>query len=159
MPSSNEDLAFLAEAIHLAEENVRDGGGPFGALVVRDGTVIARGVNRVTATTDPTAHAEIVAIRAACEALGTFQLTDCTIYSSCEPCPMCLGAIHWARPAALVWAADHDDAARAGFDDSHIYEQLALPVARRALPSRCIEHPDALRPFDAWRAHEGRTDY
>lgn len=159
MSSMPEDLAFLGEAIRLAQENVRAGGGPFGALVVRDGTVVARGVNRVTATLDPTAHAEIVAIRAACEALGDFQLHGCTIYSSCEPCPMCLGAIHWARPAGLVWAAGHDDAARAGFDDSHIYGQLALPVERRALPSRRIDHPDARRPFDAWRAHTGRTDY
>lgn len=159
MPEPNEDHSFLGEAIRLAEENVRDGGGPFGAVIVRDGVVVARGVNRVTSNLDPTAHAEIVAIRAACTALGDFQLPGCTIYSSCEPCPMCLGAIHWARPDALVWAAGHEDAARAGFDDSHIYAQFAVPIAQRALPSRQVDHVDARRPFEAWLAHEARTDY
>jgi guanine deaminase len=159
MRASSEDTTFLGEAIRLAEQNVHDGGGPFGAVIVRDGVVVARGVNRVTANLDPTAHAEVVAIRAACEALGHFQLTGCIVYSSCEPCPMCLGAIHWARPDAVVWAAGHADAARAGFDDSHIYEQIALAPEQRALPSRQVEHVDALRPFEAWIAHEARTHY
>lgn len=159
MTTPHDDTIYLGEAIRLAEENVHAGGGPFGAVIVRDGAIVARGVNRVTANLDPSAHAEIVAIRAACQALDDFQLTGCTIYSSCEPCPMCLGAIHWARPAKLVWAAGHEDAARAGFDDSHIYAQIALPPERRALLSRRVDHPDALNPFDAWRAHDARTHY
>lgn len=159
MSARTEDSAHLAEAIRLAEENVRSGGGPFGAVIVREGVVIARGTNRVTADRDPTAHAEIVAIRAACCLLDDFQLSGCTIYSSCEPCPMCLGAIHWARPEAIVWAAGREDAARAGFDDSHIYEQIPLPPGSRSLTSRRVDHPDARRPFEAWLAHDARTDY
>jgi guanine deaminase len=150
---------FMAEAIRLAEENVANGGGPFGAVVVRDGEIIARGANRVTDSCDPTAHAEVVAIREACRLLGSFQLTDCTVYASCEPCPMCLGAIYWSRPAAVYWAATRRDAAAAGFDDSHIYEQIALDPADRSLPGSCLAHPDASRPFDAWRRHDGRTAY
>src|SRR5204862_2744851 len=117
---------FMAEAIRLSIENVRNGGGPFAAVVVKDGEIIARGVNRVTATNDPTAHAEVVAIREACKALGTFQLTGCEIYTSCEPCPMCLAAIYWSRPAKVYFANTKDDAAAVGFDDSLIYDEIGL---------------------------------
>ena len=156
---NDSDLRFLDEAIRLAESNVTDGGGPFGAVIVRDGHIVAHGVNRVTVDHDPTAHAEIQAIRAACRTLGTFQLAGCVVYSSCEPCPMCLGAIHWARPDALVWAATRDDAAAAGFDDSHIYEQIALPSEERALPQRHVGHPGAKRPFAAWDQVGDRVEY
>ena len=159
MSTHSDELDFLGEALRLAEANVREGGGPFGAVVVRDGTIVATGVNRVTASVDPTAHAEIVAIREACRRLGSFQLTGCTIYASCEPCPMCLGAIHWARPAAVVWAATREDAARAGFDDSHIYRQIALAPDQRTLKSVRLDHPDAQRPFQAWKDHDERTEY
>jgi len=129
----NDDIYFLKLAIELAKENVKNGGGPFGAVIVKDGQIIAKGTNRVTSHNDPTAHAEIVAIRQACEKLNDFQLTDCIIYSSCEPCPMCLGAIYWARPKKLVFAADKFDAANAGFDDSMIYDEIQLPYSDRHL--------------------------
>src|SRR5512134_2550993 len=129
-----EDL--MRRAIELAASNVRAGlGGPFAAIVVNDGRVIAEGTNLVTSTNDPTAHAEVVAIRRACETLATFQLTGCELYTSCEPCPMCLGAIYWARPAAIYFGATHVDAADAGFDDSFIYQQTRMPVAQRAIPT------------------------
>ncbi|MFB3828349.1 MAG: nucleoside deaminase [Bryobacteraceae bacterium] len=151
---------FLLEAIQLAVDNVRSGrGGPFGALVVKDGRVIARGANLVTATKDPTAHAEIVAIREACRVLGSFQLTGCDIYTSCEPCPMCLGAIYWARPARLCYAASSRDAAGAGFDDSLIYEELKRPPGERRIPTSVAMLEEALRPFAEWRAKAGKTEY
>ena len=153
------DRDFLEAAIALAVENVAVGGGPFAALVVRDGSVIARGVNRVTASADPTAHAEIVAIRAACAALGDFQLPGCILYSSCEPCPMCMGAIYWARPARVVYAATREEAAAAGFDDAHIYDELTRPPAARTLPMTHLDAVDAARPFDAWRATDEKTTY
>ncbi|MGB4604478.1 MAG: nucleoside deaminase, partial [Bacteroidales bacterium] len=129
----NDDIYFLKLAIELAKENVKNCGGPFGAVIVKDGQIIAKGTNRVTSHNDPTAHAEIVAIRQACEKLNDFQLTDCIIYSSCEPCPMCLGAIYWARPKKLVFAANKFDAANAGFDDSLIYDEIHLPYSDRHL--------------------------
>jgi guanine deaminase len=150
----------LARAIELALANVRDaGGGPFAALVVKDGRIIAEGVNRVTLANDPTAHAELVAIRAACRALGHFQLDGCEIYSSCEPCPMCLGAIYWARPARVYYAATAADASEAGFDDSLIYRQIALPCGERAIPMVVLATPDALRPFEAWCAKADKKLY
>jgi len=128
---------FLKEAIRLAVENVESGnGGPFGAVVVKDGKIIARGMNQVTHTNDPTAHAEIIAIREACAVLNSFQLTGCEIYSSCEPCPMCLGAIYWARPDKLYYAGSKEDAASMHFDDQFIYEEIALPVEQRKLFTR-----------------------
>jgi len=130
---------FLLHAIELAVENVRRGGGPFGALVVKDGIVIATGANQVTRTHDPTAHAEIVAIREACRVLGDFQLTGCEVYSSCEPCPMCLGALYWARPARIFFAATKEQAADAGFDDSLIYSEINTPYSQRVLPIFHIE--------------------
>src|SRR2546426_9779277 len=126
--------SFLKQVIDLAVENVRRDGGPFAALVVKDGVVIATGANQVTRTNDPTAHAEMVALREACRVLGDYQLSGCELYSSCEPCPMCLGAIYWARPAKVFYAASHEDAAEAGFDDSFIYRQLQIPREERSIP-------------------------
>jgi guanine deaminase len=154
------DAALLARAVALATESARSGrGGPFGTVVARDGVVIAEGTNEVTATDDPTAHAEIVAIRAACRALRTFSLDGCVLYASCEPCPMCLGAIYWARPAAVWFAASRDDAAAAGFDDALVYAEVAaLPAARR-IPFRRALEVEGRAPFDAWRANEARRPY
>jgi guanine deaminase len=151
--------AFLKQAIEMAVENVRRGGGPFAALVVRNGTVIAAGANQVTRTHDPTAHAEIVAIREACRALGDFQLTACDVYTSCEPCPMCLGALFWARPARIFFAATKHDAAAAGFDDSFIYEQIGRLPSERRIPMLQVPDEDATRPFREWVNHSGRTEY
>ena len=157
---SAEIQQYLAEAIRLAEENARSGrGGPFGAVIVKDGKVIARGTNLVTSTNDPTAHAEVVAIREACRALNSYQLDGCDIYASCEPCPMCLAAIYWARPARLFFAATREDAAAVGFDDSLIYEQIPLPPADRSLPTVHVRHPDRRRPLEAWSALDDRTEY
>ena len=150
----------MREAIEMAVENVRRGaGGPFAALVVKDGAVIARGTNRVTTSNDPTAHAEVVAIREACRRLGTFQLDGCDLYTTCEPCPMCLGAIYWARPRHVFYAATQDDAAAAGFDDAFIYDELARPPAARRLPMQQVLGREAHRPFDAWAAAPDRVDY
>ncbi len=150
---------FLQRAIEMAVENVRREGGPFAALVVREGAVIASGVNQVTRTNDPTAHAEVVAIREACRALGTFQLKGCEVYSSCEPCPMCLAAIYWARPARLIFAAAHEDAAAAGFDDSFIYQQLTIAPSERAIPMIRLVEEGANRPFVEWLARADRKPY
>lgn len=152
--------SFLQDAIALAIENVRvGGGGPFGAVVVRDGVMIGRGVNRVTCTHDPTAHAEVVAIREACARLGTHRLDGCEIFASCEPCPMCLAAIYWARVDRLHFAATRADAASAGFDDDHIYREIALPANRRSLPTVQSLREAALVAFDAWRATPNKTPY
>lgn len=155
-----EHQRFLAEAIAVAVAGVTDGQcGPFGAVVVKDGTIIARGHNQVVATNDPTAHAELVAIRAACRVLGTFQLEGCAVYASCEPCPMCFGALYWARPRAVYWAATRDDAAAAGFDDAFVYAELALPPEARRLEMRRVAVADAGRPFAAWLALASRVPY
>jgi len=151
---------FMDEAIRLALQNVDiSNGGPFGAVVVRNGEIIARGVNMVTALNDPTAHAEVVAIREAAKALGCFELSGCDLYSSCEPCPMCLGAIYWARPSALYFSAGRDDAANAGFDDAHIYEELCLPVNCRKIPTQKVTHPDALKAFEKWAENGNKILY
>jgi guanine deaminase len=142
--------SFITQVIDSAVENVRRGGGPFAALVVRDGIVIASGANQVARSNDPTAHAEIVAIREACRVLGDFQLAGCDVYSSCEPCPMCMGAIYWARPARLYFAATHYDAAAAGFDDSFIYDQLSIPQAERSIPTIRLAIEGSTRPFEEW---------
>jgi guanine deaminase len=150
----------MRRVIALAVENVRSGrGGPFAALVVRDGAVIAEGTNLVTSTNDPTAHAEVIAIRRACEALGTFQLEGCEIFASCEPCPMCLGAIYWARPSALYFGGTHKDAAAAGFDDSFIYQQTRLPPAERAIPMTQLLPAESVAPFAEWQASERKVLY
>jgi tRNA(Arg) A34 adenosine deaminase TadA len=149
MKRNNEQ--WMHEAIMLAVENVRSGrGGPFGAVVVKNDELIASGVNLVTSTNDPTAHAEVVAIRAACRALETFQLEGCELFTSCEPCPMCLGAIYWARPVAYYFACTREGAAQAGFDDAHIYEELALPPGQRSIGGHCVLTEEAMQPFVEW---------
>lgn len=150
---------FMDQAIALALENIHNGGGPFAALVVRDGSVIATGANRVTATNDPTAHAEIVAIREACRKLGTFQLDNCEIYTTCEPCPMCLGAIYWARPERIFFAATASDAAAAGFDDAFIYDEIQTPPNERRIPMTEMGRSEALAIFQAWLAKSDKTPY
>jgi len=150
----------MTEAIALAAANAREGrGGPFAALVVRGGQVIARGTNRVTVDCDPTAHAEVVAIREACRALRSFQLTGCEVFASCEPCPMCLAAIYWARADRLYFAATKADAAAAGFEDSFIYEEIARPLAERRLPARQLLHDAATQPFEEWARAGSRVLY
>jgi len=151
---------WMQRAIELAVDNVRAGkGGPFGAVIVQDGRILAEGTNLVTSTNDPTAHAEIVAIRGACRALGRFHLTGCEIYTSCEPCPMCLGAIYWARLDKVFFGGTRADAAASGFDDESIYHELATPLADRRLPMVQLMRDDAVRAFDAWTQAEGRVDY
>lgn len=150
----------MQRAIDLAVENARSGrGGPFGALVVKDGAILAEGVNLVTSSNDPTAHAEICAIREACRVLGDFQLRGCEIYTSSEPCPMCLGAIYWARPERIYCGATARDAAEAGFDDSLIYDQAARPWDQRLIPMYPLMREEALRPFREWMAKADRKPY
>ena len=149
----------MEQAIDLAAANVRRGGGPFAALVVKDGVVIASGANRVTLANDPTAHAEVVAIREACRALGGFQLAGCEVYSSCEPCPMCLGALYWARPARVFFAATARDAAAAGFDDAFIYRQIQTPHAERSIPMIHLRNALAAQPFEEWARNPDKRSY
>ncbi len=150
----------MMRAIALAIENVQSGcGGPFAALIVKDGRIVGEGSNRVTSSKDPTAHAEVVAIRAACAALGTFQLDGCDLYTTCEPCPMCLGAIYWARLARVYFACTAADAAAAGFDDAFIYEQIALPKAERKIPFLEMMREESLQCFRAWAEKTDRIDY
>jgi len=151
---------FMQRAIDLAIENVNTRrGGPFGAVVVRNGAILAEGTNLVTLTLDPTAHAEITAIRNACRAAASFQLDGCEIYTSCEPCPMCLGAIYWARPDRVYYAGTREDAAAAGFEDAFIYDQLHVPPDARAIPMHGLMRGEAQAAFAAWRKLEGRVDY
>ena len=154
---SNEEL--MRRAIELAVENVKSGGGPFGAVIARDGHIISTGVNRVTANNDPTAHAEVSAIRAACTKLGTFNLEGCVIYTSCEPCPMCLGAIYWAHIDKIYYGANQHDAAAINFDDSFIYRELELPMNKRRKPVENLLHNEALAPFNLWREKEEKVEY
>jgi guanine deaminase len=151
---------LMRRAIALALENVRTArGGPFAALVAKHGNVIGEGANNVTATNDPTAHAEVVAIRAACRALGTFQLIDCELYTTCEPCPMCLGAIYWARPARVFYAGVAADAANAGFDDAFIYEELRRPPDSRRIPMTQVMREESLAIFAAWKQLANKAQY
>ncbi len=150
---------FMRRAIELGVENVRQGGGPFGAVIVRDGRIIATGVNRVTARHDPTAHAEVSAIRAACEQLGTHDLSGCDIYTSCEPCPMCLGAIYWAHIDRIFYGCNKDDAAQAGFDDSFIYKELELPKNERSKHIEELLPEEARATFRAWQEQADKTPY
>ena len=159
MSASDANPEFMLRAIAIALENIRNGGGPFGALIARDGSVVAEGVNRVTATNDPTAHAEVVAIRAACTKLAAFQLEGCDLYTTCEPCPMCLGAIYWARPARVFFASSAGDAAAAGFDDAFIYDELYLPFASREIPMTQLLREESLPIFTAWKNSENKTEY
>ena len=149
----------MIRAIVLSVDNVRNGGGPFGAVITRNGEVVATGVNRVTANNDPTAHAEVSAIRNAAEALGTFDLSDCEIYTSCEPCPMCLGAIYWARLKKVYFANNKTDAKNIGFDDSFIYDELALPRQERKLASEILLHDEAMEAFRLWDRKEDKIEY
>jgi tRNA(Arg) A34 adenosine deaminase TadA len=158
-PNHNGDT-FMARAIQLSIENVRSGGGgPFGAVIVKDGKVVAEGVNQVTATNDPTAHAEMLAIRLACQRLRSFELRGCDIYASCEPCPMCLGAIYWARIGKVYFGNLAADAARIGFDDSAIYKELTLPHLQREIPMIQMMRDEALAAFRAWEEHPGKILY
>ena len=151
---------FMTEAIRLAVENVKSGkGGPFGAVVVKDGKIISTGVNLVTSINDPTAHAEVTAIRKACKELGSFQLDGCEIYASCEPCPMCLGAIYWARPEKLYFASTKKNAADIDFDDSFIYEEINIPFEERSIHTAHINHKDALAPFLEWKNKIDKIEY
>jgi len=151
---------FMIEAIKLAVSNIdSQKGGPFGAVVVKNGKIIGKGSNQVTSSNDPTAHAEIVAIRDACKNLNSFQLDGCEIYASCEPCPMCLGAIYWARPTELYFAASRDDAANAGFDDSYIYQQIPLKPSDRDLKSLQMLQSEAVKVFKLWNESEQKTPY
>lgn len=151
---------YMAEAIRLAQQNIADGnGGPFGAIVVKDGEIIASGTNHVTSWNDPTAHAEVVAIRAACKVLGSFQLNGCEIYTSCEPCPMCLGAIYWARPDKVFYAAGKEDAADAGFDDHFIYRELDLHPSERSIRGVQIMRDEALKVFINWMNSDIKVPY
>jgi guanine deaminase len=157
---STENSAFMLEAIRLSVANVKEGrGGPFGTVVVKEGKIIARGANQVTSTNDPTAHAEVVAIRNACAVLNSFQLEGCEIYTSCEPCPMCLGAIYWARPAKLFYAASKEDAAKIQFDDQFIYEEIAKPVEERRLFTKQLMREEALEAFKKWSESALKKEY
>src|SRR5260370_12604953 len=151
---------FMERAVALSLKNVRAGsGGPFAALVVRHGSVIAEGTNQVTAALDPTAHAEVVAIRKACQAIGNFQLSDCELYTTCEPCPMCMGAIYWARFARVYYGNTRADAAKIGFDDSFIYDQLVLPLDARKIPMIPLMREQALAAFREWEHSQTKTKY
>jgi guanine deaminase len=151
--------AFMARAIELSVENVHSGGGPFGAVIVRAGQIIAEGANRVTSANDPTAHAEILAIRQACTKLGVFELADCELYTSCEPCPMCLGAIYWAHIPRIYYANSAEDAAKIGFDDSFIYAELKLPSERRHIASTQMMREEAQAGFRAWTEKADKIAY
>ncbi|MEO5681808.1 MAG: nucleoside deaminase [Chitinophagaceae bacterium] len=156
----DRETGFMLEAIQLGRQGMlNDAGGPFGCIIVKGEEIIGRGWNRVTSDNDPTAHAEVTAIRDACHRLQAFQLEGCEVYTSCEPCPMCLGAIYWARPAKVYFAARHTDAAAAGFDDSMIYKELAVPVAERKISMTCIIPEKGARLFDEWINKENKKAY
>jgi len=157
---TEQDKEFMRRAFELAQNGVDDGkGGPFGAVVVKDGKIVGEGCNRVTSTNDPTAHAEVVAIRAACQNLNDFQLEGCVIYTSCEPCPMCLGAIYWARPELMYFACSREDAANAGFDDDFIYEEIALPIDERRIKTVNFLRDEGLEIFENWVNKSDKTEY
>lgn len=150
----------MLEAIRLSRAKMKaNHGGPFGAVIVRNGRIVGRGWNQVTSTNDPTAHAEVVALRAACSKLKRFHLDDCELYTSCEPCPMCLGALYWARIRKIYYANTRKDAARIAFDDALIYQEIRLPLARRRIPMKQMMRPEALEVFAAWEAKSDRIDY
>ena len=154
-----EDRGFMQKAIDLSIENVAKGGGPFGAVIVRNGEIIATGTNRVTANNDPTAHAEVSAIREACAKEQNFKLEGCTCYTSCEPCPMCLSALYWAGVERIVYGNTKEDAKAINFDDSFIYDEIAKPYAQRAIPIHNLMREEALAGFRAWTAKEDKIEY
>lgn len=159
-PNKNMNQNFMARAIELSIENVRSGrGGPFGAVIVKNDRIVAEAANRVTVSNDPTAHAEVVAIREACGRLGKFELADCEIYASCEPCPMCLGAIYWARLERIYFACVADDASKVGFDDSFLYRELNLPIERRRVPMVQLMREQALQAFQLWQEKPDKITY
>ncbi len=159
-PTTAQDLEFMQTAIELAAQHMRaKDGGPFGAVVARGAEIVARGWNQVTSTNDPTAHAEITAIRAAAAALGSFQLRGCVLYTSCEPCPMCLAAAWWARVDRIVFAATRADAAAAGFDDAEIYREMSRPLDARTLPMREVMREQAVEVFSEWKRMPDKTPY
>lgn len=154
------DISYLQQAIELAREGIEGGiGGPFGCVIVKDGVVVGKGCNQVTSTNDPTAHAEVVAIRDACSNLGDYQLTDCDVYASCEPCPMCLGALYWARPRRVVYASTRHEAAEAGFDDALIYREIGLPPGERKIPFERRSLAEAAALFGRWKEKGNRKLY
>ncbi len=151
---------FMRKAIELSINNVKNNnGGPFGAVVVKDGKIIATGANCVTSHNDPTAHAEVMAIRNACKELNSFQLDDCEIYTSCEPCPMCLGAIYWARPKAIYYGNSKKDAANINFDDQFIYDELGLDLHQRKLKIEQMLSNEAILAFELWQSNVEKTEY
>ncbi len=156
---TQQDKEFMQMAIDASIQNVKNGGGPFGAVIVSNGQVIATGVNRVTANNDPTAHAEVSAIRTACAQLGTFHLQDCVIYTSCEPCPMCLSAIYWSGITRIYYGNTAQDADNIGFSDKFIYDELATPMSQRSIPVQNIMRDEALSAFRAWEEKEDKIEY
>jgi guanine deaminase len=154
-----EKNQFMQRAIELAGESIHSGGGPFGAVIVKDGKIVAEGFNRVTVHNDPTAHAEVQAIRSACKALNTFELKGCEIYTSCEPCPMCFSAIYWARLDAVYYAATHEDAEKIGFDDAFIYREIKQKIDSRSVPFIRLDDDTALVPFQKWVNLDHKTEY
>ncbi|WP_279171506.1 nucleoside deaminase [Prevotella nigrescens] len=150
---------LMRRAIELSENSVRNGGGPFGAVIAKDGEIIAEGSNKVTINNDPTAHAEVCAIRNACKILNTFELANCVIYTSCEPCPMCLGAIYWARLSKIFYANDRKDAAEIGFEDDFIYEEIAIEPQYRKKPSEILLRNEAINAFRMWTLKDDKTKY
>jgi guanine deaminase len=157
---NTDSISFMREAIRLATENVSQrNGGPFGAIVVKNGEIVGRGYNQVTTNNDPTAHAEVMAIRDACHNLQTFQLDGCVLYTSCEPCPMCLGAIYWARPDKLYYGCTKDDAAAIAFDDAFIYEELNVPLNERKIPMLPLSREEALVAFQLWENNTKKISY
>lgn len=156
---TSEHKEYMARAIQLATQNVKKGGGPFGAVIVKDGEIIAESANSVTKDNDPTAHAEVNAIREACKKLATYDLSGCKLFASCEPCPMCLGAIYWSRLDELYFAANKHDAAKSGFDDAHIYEELDLSYEKRELKTNQFMRNEALQSFKKWDEFEEKEEY
>ena len=155
-----DDTYFIRQAIQLAEQGMTNGeGGPFGAVIVKDGEIVGKGNNKVTSTNDPTAHAEVTAIRDACKNLDTFQLDGCVLYTSCEPCPMCLGAIYWARPSRVVYACSRKDAADIGFDDDFIYQEIPLPILERSMPMQQVLRNEGKQVFEMWTEKGDKTLY
>ena len=156
----NVDEEFMSEAVKAALIGMQNNeGGPFGCIIVKDGEIIGRGNNKVTSTNDPTAHAEVTAIRDACKNVGSFQLDGCIVYTSCEPCPMCLGAIYWARPDKVFYGSNQQDAANIGFDDAFIYKELNLPYEKRSIPFEQVGREIALEPFKKWSEKEDKIEY
>ncbi len=157
---TEQDKKFMQEAIRLSRKGMQSNeGGPFGCVIVKDDQIIGRGNNQVTSTNDPTAHAEVVAIRNACKELGHFQLEDCIVYTSCEPCPMCLGAIYWARPKKIFFACSRADAAAINFDDDFLYNEIPLPIEQRQIETRQILQEEGNEVFEAWAQKEDKTEY